>query len=124
MRRSTSASQACGSTPFNLSVSINVSIAAARSPPRSEPANNHARRPRAIPRNARSAALLVRQIRPSSRNRVKEGQRFSTSLRRTIIPVSTSLKDFRPHHEPRRQQDHKDNDKDEEKHLSDSGSGG
>ena len=71
MRWSTSASQACGSTSFNLAVSISVNIAAARSPPRSEPANNQARRPRAIPRNARSAALLVRQIRPSSRNRVK-----------------------------------------------------
>src|SRR2546421_11519733 len=67
----------CGSTPFNLAVSINVNIAAARSPPRSEPANNHARRPRAIPRNARSAALFDRQIRPSSRTRVKAIQRLS-----------------------------------------------
>ncbi len=33
-------------------------MAAARSPPRSEPANSHERRPRAIPRRARSAALL------------------------------------------------------------------
>ena len=36
-----------------------------------------ARRPIAIPRTARSAALLVRQICPSSRNRVKAGQRFN-----------------------------------------------
>jgi len=77
MRRSTSASQACGSMSLSLAVAIRVYIAAARSPPRSEPANNQARRPRAIPLNARSAALFERQMRPSSRNRVKAGQRFS-----------------------------------------------
>jgi hypothetical protein len=33
-------------------------MAAARWPPRSEPANSQARRPRAIPRSERSAALL------------------------------------------------------------------
>ena len=71
MRARTSASQACGSTPFILAVTIRLYSAAARCPPRSEPANNHARRPRAIPRNARSAALLLRQMRPSSRKRVK-----------------------------------------------------
>src|SRR5258708_1727184 len=42
-----------------------------RCPPRSDPANSHALRPGAIPRRARSAALLVRQMRPSSRKRVK-----------------------------------------------------
>src|SRR5216684_303085 len=47
------------------------------SPPRSEPANNQARRPRAMPRSARSAALLVRQMRPSARNLVKATQRVS-----------------------------------------------
>ena len=31
----------------------------------------------AAPRSSRSAALLVRQMRPSSRNRVKLGQRLS-----------------------------------------------
>ena len=62
MRRSTSASQACGSRPLSFAVAMRVYIAAARSPPRSEPANSHARRPRAIPRRARSAALFDRQI--------------------------------------------------------------
>jgi hypothetical protein len=60
-----------------LAVAISVYIAAARSPPRSEPANSQARRPKAIPRNARTAALLLRQMRPSSRKRVKAGQRVS-----------------------------------------------
>jgi len=62
---------------LSLAVSISVNIAAARSPPRSEPANSRALRPIAMPRSARSAALLVRQIRPSSRKRVNAGQRFS-----------------------------------------------
>src|SRR4051812_42257330 len=77
MRARTSASQACGSTSFNLAVTIRLYIAAARCPPRSEPANSHDFLPRAIPRSARSAALLLRQIRPSSRKRVKAGQRLS-----------------------------------------------
>ena len=55
---------------------ISEYIAAARSPPRSDPANSHAFLPTAIPRSARSAALLVRQIRPSSMNLVKAGQRL------------------------------------------------
>jgi hypothetical protein len=76
MRRSTSASQA-GLMSLSLAVPIRVYIAAARSPPRSEPANSHDRRPRAMPRKARSAALLLRQMRPSSRKRVKAGQRVS-----------------------------------------------
>src|SRR5665213_52835 len=42
---------------LSLAVAIRVCIAAARSPPRSEPTNNHARRPSAPPRSARSAAL-------------------------------------------------------------------
>ena len=71
MRASTSASQAWGSTSLSLAVWISVYMTAARSPPRSEPANSQALRPRAMPRSARSAALLVRQIRPSSRKRVK-----------------------------------------------------
>jgi hypothetical protein len=49
----------------------------ARSAPRSEPANSQDFLPRAKPRSARSAALLVRQIRPSSRKRVNAGQRLS-----------------------------------------------
>src|SRR6202040_2240272 len=66
IRAMTSASQACGSTLFNLAVTIRLYITAARWPPRSEPANNHDFLPRAIPRSARSAALFERQIRPSS----------------------------------------------------------
>jgi hypothetical protein len=77
MRASTSASQACGSTSFILAVTIRLYITAARWPPRSEPQNNHYRRPRAIPLRARSAALLERQIRPSSRNRLNAVQRFN-----------------------------------------------
>ena len=58
-------------------VMMNEDIAAARCPPRSEPANSHAFRPSAVPRNARSAALFVRQIRPSRRNRLNASQRLS-----------------------------------------------
>src|SRR5713226_7479235 len=61
----------------HLGGTIRLYMNAARSPPRSEPANNHARRPRAIPRTARSAALLERQMRPSSRNRANAAQRLS-----------------------------------------------
>jgi hypothetical protein len=67
--------QARGSTSFNFAVTVSEYTAAARS--RSDPANSHAFLPRAMPRNARSAALFVRQILPSSRNRLKEAQRFS-----------------------------------------------
>ena len=67
MRASTSASQARGSTSFSLAVVISVYMAAARSPPRSDPANSQAFLPSAKPRSARSAALFVRQIRPSSK---------------------------------------------------------
>ena len=52
-------------------------MAAARCPPRSEPANSHDFLPRAIPRNARSAALFDKQMRPSSRKRVNAVQRLS-----------------------------------------------
>ena len=65
------------STLFNLAVTIRLYIAAARCPPRSEPANSHDFLPRAIPRKARSAALFERQMQPSSRKRVKAGQRLS-----------------------------------------------
>jgi len=63
--------------PLSVAVAIKVYIAAARSPPRSDLANSHARRPRATPRKARSAALFDKQMRPSSRKRVKAGQRLS-----------------------------------------------
>src|SRR5258707_8355104 len=64
MRASTSASQAWGSTLLSLHVWMSVNMTAARSPPRSEPANSHDLRPSAIPLSTRSAALLLRQIRP------------------------------------------------------------
>ena len=77
MRPSTSASQACGSTSLSLAVMISVAMTAARSAPRSEPANSQDFRPSAKPRSARSAALFVRQIRPSSMNRTNRCQRLS-----------------------------------------------
>ncbi len=39
MRKRTSASHACGSTPFILAVTMRLYVAAARWPPRSEPQN-------------------------------------------------------------------------------------
>ena len=57
MRSRTSASHACGSTSLSFAVPMSVYITAARTPPRSEPANSHDLRPSAIPRSARSAAL-------------------------------------------------------------------
>src|SRR5204862_3556861 len=77
MRARTSASQACGSTSFILAVTIRLYMIAARSPPRSEPQNNHDFRPKAMPRTPRSAALFDRQMRPSSRKRVNALQRLS-----------------------------------------------
>ena len=41
MRESTSASHACGSTPFIFAVTMRLYMAAARWPPRSDPQNNH-----------------------------------------------------------------------------------
>ena len=49
-RASTSASQACGSMSLSLAVWISVHMTAARSAPRSEPANSHDLRPKAITR--------------------------------------------------------------------------
>ena len=57
IRLRTSASQACGSTLLSLAVPMRVYIAAARTPPRSEPQNSHDFRPKAIPLSALSAAL-------------------------------------------------------------------
>jgi hypothetical protein len=45
-------------------VTIRLYMKAARVPPRTESANNHDLCPGAMPRNARSAALSVRQIPP------------------------------------------------------------
>ena len=80
MRERTSASQACGSTPFILAVTMRLYMAAARWPPRSDPQNSHDFLPRAMPRRPRSAALFERQTRPSSRNSVKADQRLSMYL--------------------------------------------
>ena len=77
MRPRTSASQACGSILLSLAVPMSVYIAAARTPPRSEPQNSHDFLPRAIPRSALSAALFERQMRPSSRKRAKRSYRVS-----------------------------------------------
>ena len=49
MRERTSASQACGSTPFILAVTMRLYMAAARCPPRSDPQNSHDFLPRAMP---------------------------------------------------------------------------
>ena len=62
MRARTSASQACGSTSSSLAVWMSAYMRAARSAPRSDPANSHDFLPRASPRSNRSAALMVRQI--------------------------------------------------------------
>src|SRR5204862_4459920 len=64
MRERMSASQACGSTPFILAVTIRLYMAAARCPPRSDPQNSHDFLPRAMPRSPLSAALLERHTRP------------------------------------------------------------
>src|ERR1700733_10980472 len=63
-----------GSTPF-IFVTIRLYMAAARRSPRSDPQNSHDFRPRALPLSPRSAALLDRHRRPSSRN-VKLAHRF------------------------------------------------
>jgi hypothetical protein len=66
-----------GSVSFKRVVTISEYVAAVRSPPRLEPANSQAFRPRATPRRARSAELLLKQIRPSFRKRVKRSRRLS-----------------------------------------------
>ncbi|KQX16519.1 hypothetical protein ASD01_08295 [Ensifer sp. Root423] len=77
MRASTSASHAWGSISLSLALMISVAMKAARSAPRSEPVKSYAFLPRAKPRNARSAVLLLRHIRPSPTKDVKPSQRFS-----------------------------------------------
>ena len=77
IRARTSASHACGSTPFILAVTMSPYMSAARRPPRSDPQNSHDFRPSATQRSPRSAALFDMHTRPSSRNSVKACQRFS-----------------------------------------------
>jgi hypothetical protein len=64
-----------GGDVVELGGDLKLYMNAARWPPRSLPANIHARRPRATPRNALSAVLLVRQRRPSVRNRANRSHR-------------------------------------------------
>ena len=97
----TSASHACGSMSLSLAVPIREYIAAARWPPRSEPAKSQDFRPRATPRSDLSAALFVRQIRPSSRKRVKAGQwlgdsRWSMAFA-TLACFDSSARSLRSH---------------------------
>lgn len=68
-----SASQACGSSPFILAVSMRVIALASVSPPLSEPAKSQFFRPMPIGRMARSAGLLSMPTRPSSRKSSKDG---------------------------------------------------
>jgi hypothetical protein len=76
------------STSFNLQVTMTLYMAAACCPLRSEPANSHDFRPKAIPRIARSAALFDRQIRPSSRKR--ETHRPLLPVHQDIAPAALS----------------------------------
>jgi hypothetical protein len=76
MRAGTFARQACGPTPLNLAATNRLCMAPARYLPRSEPAKSLELRPRAMPR---SAAMFDEDTSPSSRKRVKTGQRVSMS---------------------------------------------
>lgn len=79
MRARTSASHACGSMSLSFAVVISVAMKAARSAPRSDPAKSRDFLPSAKPLSARSAALFVREILPSSGNDVKPSQHLSFS---------------------------------------------
>jgi hypothetical protein len=73
MRARASVSQGCGSRSLSFAEAIRPYMKAALSPPRSEPAKSQAFLPKAMPRRARSAALLVRQTRPSARSNTVSG---------------------------------------------------
>lgn len=80
MRARTWASQAWGSTPFFFAVTMRLYMAAARSPPRSEPQNNHDLRPRL---RARDSELRCDFLAPGLRRRKRRFQRgvfFQKSL--------------------------------------------
>ena len=84
IRARTSASQALGSTLLRRQVVIIVSMTAARSAPRCEPAKVQLQRPRAMPRRDLSAALLERQMRASASPLWKSGSPMRlASARRT-----------------------------------------
>lgn len=83
VRAMTSARHAWGSMSLSLAVPIKVYNAAARWPPRSEPAKSLDFRPRATPRRERSAALFDRQTRPSLRHRAKPGRARARGRKRS-----------------------------------------
>jgi len=83
-RARTSAIHACGSMSFILQLTVRAHMKAAFSPPRSDPATSHDLLPDAIPLSAHSAALLVRQMRPSSRNAVKAAHRSPSGGHRIV----------------------------------------
>ena len=60
--------------PFSFAVPIREYMAAARCPPRSDPAKSHDFLPSATLRSDLSAVLLVRQMQPSLRNEVNPDQ--------------------------------------------------
>src|SRR6266852_5090595 len=96
MRERTSASQACGSIPFILAVTMRLYMAAARCPPRSDPQNSHDFLPRAMPRSPLSAALLERHARPSEQS--KAGPSLQDVIERfgQVVPTGEFGKLF-PH---------------------------
>src|ERR1700734_1668561 len=71
MRARTSASQACGSTSLSFAVWMSVYMTAARSAPRSDPANSHDFLPRAKPR--RAPGRIVREADPPIVKQASEG---------------------------------------------------
>jgi hypothetical protein len=77
------ASRAGKSASFNSRVSIGVGTTAALCPPASEPADAQLPRPRAMPRTARSAASLERQMRPWNR---------ATAAQRAVLIRSYNMK--------------------------------
>ena len=77
LRRVGDAGEDVGEPGLRIDVVDLGGLRAARSAPRSDPANNHDFLPTAKPRRARSGALFVRQMRPSSRKRVKAGHRMN-----------------------------------------------
>jgi len=104
MRDRTSASQACGSTPFILAVTMRLYMAAARCPPRSDPQNSHDFLPRAMPRSPLSAATHATvfkeqsKVRPSLQDVIERfGQVVSTGEFGKLFPhVGVKILDQRP----------------------------
>src|SRR5579859_5864862 len=92
MRARMSASQAWGSTPLSLAVWINVSMSAARSPPRSEPANSQDFLPSAIPRSSRQEIVAPRPFDdPSAKQIHRPGLTRTTQTRHKKNPRQTPV---------------------------------